>query len=270
MRIPEPPTQPTSLDGTKPARPVPRLGTVAVCAAGRVPLLEYDPELASGLSGGELRRARELCLAPAFDHARGPWSFFPAPDHGSMGVLILDGLIVVRVETGARAHLELLGQGDVISPWVRLGSEVNVVSVVSSQVVSPVRMVLLDRGFAVRAATWPEIASAVIHRLINRSRRASLQGAINAIPRMDERLEVTLWSLADRYGHVTRDGIKLHLPLTMAQLAEMVAAQRPSVSVAVARLEAQQRIMRPARGSWLLLGEAPSQLAPLVEQSGLA
>jgi CRP/FNR family cyclic AMP-dependent transcriptional regulator len=258
----------TTFAGSRRA-PVRAASSTSVARGGRARILEEDPDLAGGLSGQALHQARAVCLAPTFEHSRGPWSCFPAPDSGALGVLVLDGMIVVRVETGARAHLELLGEGDLISPWVRLGGDLNVTAAVSAQVVAPVRMALLDRTFSQRASNWPEIHSALMHRVINRSRRASLQCAINAIPRMDERLELTLWGLADRFGRVTLGGIELRLPLTIAQLAEIVAAQRPSVSVAVARLEAQGRLSRPRRGHWQLLGSPPLQLAPLAEMSGL-
>jgi hypothetical protein len=69
-----------------------------------------------------------------------------------------------------------------------------------------------------------------------------VQSAINSLPRIEERIELTLWQLAYRFGHVSRDGIKLDLPLAHSQLAEMVCAQRPSVSTALTRLRNRGRI----------------------------
>lgn len=42
----------------------------------------------------------------------------------------------------------------------------------------------------------------------------SARGAINAVPRVEERLELTLWRLGDRFGRVTPEGILLRLGLT--------------------------------------------------------
>jgi hypothetical protein len=49
----------------------------------------------------------------------------------------------------------------------------------------------------------------------------------------------------------------------------MVAAQRPSVSTAVGRLQAHGRVVRTDRHHWLLPGEPPPILATLARQSGL-
>ena len=132
------------------------------------------------------------------------------------------------------------------------------------------RIALLDRGFAIRTARWPEIHAAIVHRLIVRARRLSLQAAVNAISRVDDRLEVTLWELAYRFGRVTRDGVVLDLPITHTQLAEMIAAQRPSVSTAVGRLQERGRAIRTDRHRWVLRGEPPQLLSSLARQSGLA
>ena len=74
-------------------------------------------------------------------------------------------------------------------------------------------------------ARWPEVHAALIQRCIERSRRLSLQSAINALPRIEERVEVTLWELASRFGRVTPDGIVVDLPISHSQLADIVAAQ---------------------------------------------
>jgi hypothetical protein len=49
----------------------------------------------------------------------------------------------------------------------------------------------------------------------------------------------------------------------------MVAAQRPSVSVALGRLAELRRLLRPNKGDWLLTGPALAKLAPLTRQTGL-
>jgi CRP/FNR family transcriptional regulator, cyclic AMP receptor protein len=233
-------------------------------------VLEADPDLGSGIDKVQWQLAVAASLAPAFELDRGPWRFAPRPDPGAFGALLLDGLIVIRINAETRAHVELLGPGDVIGPWVGSGQELTLPSVPTTSVVSKARIALLDRRFAVRTARWPEIHAAIMHRMILRTRRLSLQSAINGLSRIEERLEVTLWELAYRFGRVTPDGIMLDLPLTHSQMAEMVAAQRPSVSTAFTRLQDHGRIVHAARHRWLLLGEPPSTLAALAQQSGLA
>jgi CRP-like cAMP-binding protein len=234
-----------------------------------VRVLEEDPDLGTGIDQGDWQLAVAAALAPGLDFERGPWRFFPPPDHAGLGALVLSGMIVIRIDAGTRAHIELLGEGDVVSPWVGMGEDLAIPSVVNASAVTSLRIALLDRRFALRTARWPEIHAALVHRLIIRSRRLSLQAAINAVSRVEERLELTLWELAHRFGRVTPNGIALQLPITHSQLADMLAAQRPSVSTAVGRLQAHGRVVRTDRHHWLLPGEPPPILATLAQQSGL-
>lgn len=234
-----------------------------------VRVLEADPDLGAGIDPGEWQLAVGMALAPEFAFERGPWQFAPRPELGGFGALILAGLILIRMDAGGRSHIEMLGEGDVISPWVGYGPELSAPSVVTASVASTTRIALLNRRFALRTARWPEIHAAVVHRCIARSRRLSLQSAINALPRIEERVEATLWELAYRFGRVTPEGIVLDLPISHAQLAGIVAAQRPSVSTAVVRLEDQGRLVRAARRTWLLSGDPPEMLVSLARQSGL-
>jgi CRP-like cAMP-binding protein len=237
--------------------------------AAVVRVLDADPDLGAGIESAEWQAAVSMAVAPEFEFERGPWRFFPPPEPGGFGALILEGLIVVRINAGTRSHIEMLGEGDVTSPWAGSGAELTAPSIVTASVVSKARVALLDRRFALRTARWPEIHAALIHRCIERARRLSLQSAINALPRIEERVEATLWQLAYRFGRVTPDGIVLDLPISHSQLADIVAAQRPSVSTAVIRMEDHGRIERVARRTWRLSGSPPEILSSLVKQSGL-
>jgi CRP/FNR family cyclic AMP-dependent transcriptional regulator len=227
---------------------------------GLVYVLEVDPDLAAGLDQDQLETARRRSAANEMAFGRGPL-FFQPPDVG-LGALVLEGLILVRVDfAGIRGNIELLGPGDVISPWLGMASEMTSPCAVTARVLTELRVALLDRGFSLRTARWPEIHAALMQRLLARSRMLSMQAAINSVPRIEERIELTLWQLAYRFGRMTRAGIKLHLPLTHTQLAEIVGAQRPSVSTSISRLCGRGRITITARHEWLLLGSPPRQLA---------
>jgi hypothetical protein len=84
-------------------------------------VLDADPDLAVGLDQNQIQSARRHSVARVMSFERGPFSF-RSPDEG-LGALILEGLILVRVEfAGIRANVELLGPGDVISPWLGMGT----------------------------------------------------------------------------------------------------------------------------------------------------
>lgn len=237
--------------------------------APAVRVLEADPDLCAGIDQAESHTAVAMSVAPEFEFERGPWRFFPPVEPGGFGALILEGLILIRIDAGSRSHIEILGPSDVISPWVGTGADLSAPSEVTASVISRARVALLDRRFVLRTARWPEIHAALIGRCLERSRRLSLQSAINALPRIEERVEVTLWELAYRFGRVTREGIVVNLPISHSQLADIVAAQRPSVSTAVVSLEDQGRIVRKDRRTLLLRGEPPAMPSALARQSGL-
>ena len=72
------------------------------------------------------------------------------------------------------------------------------------------------------------------------------------------RLLALLWHLADRWGKVGPDGTHVPLRLTHATLAQLVGAQRPSVTSALRGLEQRGLLRRlPEGGGFLLFGEPP-------------
>lgn len=236
-------------------------------SAGVVGVLDEDPDLGVKIAAEERAHAARRAVAPLFELPPGPWRLTAPAEPGSLGLVILEGLIIVRLDTGERAHLELVGAGDLINPWIGPGPDAAVASALTLRVVAPVRLAFLDRSFTARTAQWPEIHAALVERLVIRSRRLSLQAAINALARTEERLELTFWGLAFRFGRVTGNGYALSLPLSHARLAEMVAATRPSVSGALSRLHRAGRLVRTATpGEWLLTGSPPDSLSRLADR----
>src|SRR4249920_4166328 len=109
-------------------------------ASGVARVLELDPGLGAGIPEAERPLAVGASLAPTFDFDRGPWRFAPRPDPGGFGALLLEGLIVIRIHAETRSHIELLGEGDVVSPWVGTGQELTLPTVVTASVVSRARV----------------------------------------------------------------------------------------------------------------------------------
>jgi CRP-like cAMP-binding protein len=81
--------------------------------------------------------------------------------------------------------------------------------------------------------------------------------AVAQQPRLDVRLWMLIWDLADRYGRVRADGVHVELPLTHEILSHLAGARRPSVSAALTRLAADGRVTRQGH-RWILSGEPPS------------
>ena len=112
-------------------------------------------------------------------------------------------------------------------------------------------------------APFPEVMAEITRRVMVRSRRLASMLAIAQHHRLRDRLRLFLWELADRYGRVGPDGVRLELKLTHELIGHLVGAHRPSVSAALARLERGGYIDRRGR-RWLLLGGAG--LAELIDK----
>jgi hypothetical protein len=80
--------------------------------------------------------------------------------------------------------------------------------------------------------------------------------AIAHHPRVDERLLLLLWHMADRWGRVTPHGVSLSLASRTSSSPDLIAVQRPSVTLSLQQLERQGRIARDS-GKILLLGQPP-------------
>jgi hypothetical protein len=61
-----------------------------------------------------------------------------------------------------------------------------------------------------------------------------------------------MWEWADRFGRVCPDGIVFSLPVTHELLGRLVAARRPTVSLALAGLAEAGSLRRREHGDWVL------------------
>ena len=234
-------------------------------SAGSV--LERDPDLGEDLSPDEFAVAQKHSVARIVHYPKGPWH---ASDDdfdavGSLGLLVVDGLLVRKVTVGERSCAELLGPGDVTQPWLRVGAETSVNTEVSWQVAQSLRLAVLDRAFAARVARWPEIPAAVARRAMLRVYWLSFHLAVCHMRRVDDRLMLVLWHFADRWGRVTPRGIKIPLPLTHNLLGLVVGAHRPSVTSAIRSLTEAGHLQPCPHSQWLLCGDPPEELRGMQE-----
>src|SRR3954451_9723141 len=179
---------------------------------------------------------------------------------GHFGLLILEGMLLRRVVLGVRDSIELLGPGDVARPWVSFGGGSGISVGVAWQVHQRTRLANLDRRWALRLAQWPEIASGIMDRTMERQRFLAMHAAISQMPRLQSRLLVLFWYLADRWGRVTADGVMVDVALTHELLAGIVGARRPGVTSALGELQRGGELARREDGRWVLRGDPPSEL----------
>ena len=176
--------------------------------------------------------------------------------NGGIGLLVIDGVLARRVGTQRRSGAELLGPGDLLRPGTG-DSLADSIFQTSWRVIEPLRIAVLDQRFLMRLAPYPEIAGELVGRAVDRAHHVLVHMAIAHHPRVDARLLHLLWQLANRWGRVTPHGVSLPLRLTHELLADLVAAQRPSVTLSLQQLERHGQITREG-GRLLLIGEPPS------------
>jgi hypothetical protein len=225
-------------------------------------LLEVDPDLGRLLDDVTRRRAHHELRVVRRTLSRGLWDVrgFEGTDDDNLGVLMLDGVIAREVVLGAAVSTELLGAGDLLRPWSSDAAPLADVTV-RWNALTDVRVVLLDRGFAARAAAYPEVSAVLLARVEARAHRLATARAISRLKRVDERLVAMFRHLCERWGRVTVNGTVLPLRLSHRMLAELVGARRPTVSSAMADLARRGVVTRRSDDSWLL-SCGPAELAP--------
>jgi hypothetical protein len=233
-------------------------------ATARSWVLLEDPELGEKLTAPRRERAVRDCVAGVIGAPRGEWSPDSTTSQMSYGIglLVLQGLLTRRVGVDGRYGAELLGAGDLLRPWQREDFQTTLPQTGGWQVLHDCRMAVLDAAFAERLAAYPEVTSALFARAVRRSRQLAVTMAIMHQPRVDERLQMLLWALADRWGRVHGDGVHLPVRLTHAVLAELIVARRPTVSKALGEL-AETRRVQWTGDFWLLSGDSPASLSEL-------
>jgi CRP/FNR family transcriptional regulator, cyclic AMP receptor protein len=229
----------------------------------RVSLAEADPDILRGLDEAAAEQARAVALADLISFDVGPWE--PSIDAGRalFGLFVVDGLLSRGVVIEGRRAAELLGPGDVLRPLSSESLDPSVTFTIEWEVLQPTTFAVLDREFADAVAPWPQIAAALMDRMIGRAHALAFHLAVSHLKLVETRLVAVLWYYADRWGRVTPEGRVLPVRLTHALLARVVGARRPSVSTALGRLQDRGLLERLPNGHWLLLGDPPTGLHEL-------
>jgi CRP/FNR family transcriptional regulator, cyclic AMP receptor protein len=230
-------------------------------------LLDLDDDLAAEFDIRARIEARRLATVRVLDAEVGEGdlrAWFEAA-RGGMGLLILDGLLAFEMQVGDRTTTELLGAGDLLQPPAGKPDEL-LEGMAAWRVLYPTRLGLLDAGFADRVRPWPQIGQALMSRACRRTTDINVLRAITAQPRLEVRLDLLLWHLAGRWGRVEPAGIRLTLPLTHRLLGQLAAAERPSISHALARL-ARAGLVTGTTGDLHLHGNLDAHLESLLQRT---
>ena len=159
---------------------------------------------------------------------------------GSIGIVSAGRFAVVVDAEGARSRtIALVQEGDALvmptEEW-QGAPGARVVAATDSEVL--VVTGALDEVVAIDAAAGAWLVRARAQAVADRE----LSAAIALEPRLERRLILKLRQLAERWGRVTPEGVRLDLRVTHQELADMVGAARESVTVAFGRLQDQGEI----------------------------
>ena len=229
-----------------------------------ISILDADPDLAGLVPAAEAERARHGAVTRVHRLSPGVWDAAAALERDAhhRGFLVVDGLLSREVDVLGRRCLELIGPADVMRPWQWDDEGAHVRAEVGWSVLEATRLAVLDHALVVRMVPWPQLGVELFNRGTRRAHHLAVALAIAHHPRVEDRLLLTLWHLAERWGRVRPDGIVVPLPLGHQRLAELVGAHRPSVTTAMGALLRAGRVSRPEGGDWVLHGPPPDQLRP--------
>src|SRR5436190_5555568 len=225
------------------------------------------PELVGDLDPERAELARRHALATLEVLTPGQWQpeFQLRREPGHLGLLVIDGLLMRDVTLGNTIATEIVGRGDVLRPADHDGESAPVPFGVRWTVLEPTRLAILDRPFTSVIGHWPETIEFLMRSMMRRVHALALHVAVCHLRRVDSRLQVLLWHLADRWGRVEADGVHVPLSLTHQTLGRLVGAQRPSVTTALRQLSEAGAVTRLGDGTWLLRGSPPDTLERLRE-----
>lgn len=234
-------------------------------------ILDVDPDLGMHIDPAEWEAVRRVCRGELLHVPRGPWStaLEAAARSDLVAFVIVDGLLARELSLRDRCMVELLGQGDVLRPSLvaeppRLGAQTQVTAV------TDLVLLVLGQAFLRAAARWPNLLRGLQHRLECQHENLAIQGLIAHQASAEHRLLLMLRHLADRWGYVTPEGTVLPWPLSHEILGQLTAARRPTVTIALRRLEADGHVHRREDGSWLLTTSAERKISAITRPPSVA
>lgn len=223
---------------------------------GVVNLLDVAPDLGGNLNETAFEQARQVIRIRVFRVPKGPWEP-PKIDHGSTGLILLDGLMARTLRLGPVSSAEVIGPTDIVRPW-----ETNLIpSVLPAtaewRVLHEARVGLIDGRATALIGRWPELSAAMSGRMMRRVRSLAFLMAAQQFVRVEDRLLAALWHLASMWGKVTPVGTVVPFRLTHEMLGNIIGARRPTTTTAIRSLTTRGLLFRNEDRYYVLRGDPP-------------
>lgn len=171
---------------------------------------------------------------------------------GAFDFLIVGGVVLKETTLGRRSALELLGPGDVLAPPLTAARQLDSRAVSRYLAHGEVSLAAIQGHFRQAVRRWPGIADFLHDRLGGQTHRASMHLAMLHQPRIEDRVIALFADLAERFGHVTAEGVLVDLPLTHDVIGGLVGSRRPTVTLALRKLASDGVLERLGNNRWKL------------------
>jgi CRP/FNR family transcriptional regulator, cyclic AMP receptor protein len=242
--------------------------------AGNVSLLEVNPDLAIDLSAEEAQPALDALVLPAIRIQAGRWDPEACANDervtGSLiGLLVIDGVVVRETTLGPHVSAQLCGPGDLLE--LRSAHDQNCLPASTNlSVPGTAVLALLDDRVLDASRCWPRLGGRLLAQAITQTGDAAAHQAISQLPRVGDRLLALFWHLADRWGHVLADGVRIDLPLTHETIGRLIGARRPTITLGLRALRSEGLLQRHADGGWLLAHNSRQRLSTADAEPSMA
>ena len=124
-------------------------------------------------------------------------------------------------------------------------------------ILEPARLAVLDHDLVKRLVPWPQIGLELFSRGTRRAHNLAVALAISHHQRVDDRLMLTLWHLAERWGKVRPEASSCRCRSMAAGRSGRPPPVRDDGDGKLARAGS---LSRSGDGHWVLHGAPPAQL----------
>ncbi len=217
----------------------------------QVLLLRADPDLRKAIPADDLEVA-ERVQATSLQLPAGPWhpEALPREISATTVAIVVRGMLTSEIELAGARNAQLHGNGDLLLPWDRPDAALPFGKGWAARP-GGAEIILLGQQFKAAQERWPQLGRVLQLRFAAQAEAAVLRAAIVSLPRVEQRILGLFWQLAERWGKVGPNGVRLELKLTHELIGRLAGAKRPTVSLALSQL-AEQQLVQPCDGGWML------------------
>ena len=217
-----------------------------------VSLLSAVPEMRAAVPEEERQLAERVLVAPVVSARDENLAEVLASVSGAFDFLIVEGMVLKETSLGGRSALEVLGPADVLAPPLTAVRQIESRAISRYHAHGPVTLAALEAHFRQAARRWPALADVLHDLLARQTHRASMHMTMLHLSHVQDRVVALLTDLAERFGHVTTDGVVMDLGLSHELIGSLVASRRPTVTLALGQLESAGRLTRLDGDGWRL------------------